>query len=170
MINDILDLSKVEAGRVEVHPEEVDLPRLVAECLAPVSPLLRPGVELGQEVEELDPVYTDPNRLRRALVNLLGNAAKFTEEGRITVSLKKAGEWIELAVADTGTGIPADDLPHIFDEFRQVARKGSSAEQGTGLGLAIAKKSLELLGGSIAVESEEGKGTTFTLRLTDYKT
>ena len=109
------------------------------------------------------------DRLRRVLMNLLSNAVKFTEAGSITVAMRSVADWIELSVADTGIGIPAEDLPHIFEEFRQVERKGNKKLEGTGLGLAIAKKSVELLGGSIAVQSEVGKGTTFTLKITDYK-
>jgi signal transduction histidine kinase len=165
LINDILDLSKVEAGRVEVRPEAVDLRRLFGECLAAAAPLLRPGVELAQQLDRVDTLCTDPDRLRRALKNLLSNAAKFTEQGRITLSARTSGEGVEIAVADTGAGIPAADLPHIFDAFRQVARKGRTAEQGTGLGLAIVKRSVELIGGSIEVASQEGGGTTFTLKL-----
>ena len=106
-------------------------------------------------------------RLRRALANLLNNAAKFTTAGYIRVSARREGDGVRLAVADTGTGIAAADLPHIFDAFHQVARKGETALQGTGLGLAIARLSAELLGGGIAVDSREGEGTTFTLSLPD---
>ena len=94
---------------------------------------------------------------------------KFTERGSITVSLKAFDGWAELSVADTGQGIPADDLPHIFDEFRQVQRNGGAEKEGTGLGLSIAKKSIEMLGGSIVAASQLGAGTTFTLRLRDYE-
>jgi len=165
LINDILDLSKVEAGRVEIHPEDVDLKRLFNECLAAAAPQARPGVELRQRLEGIDTVHTDPDRLRRALKNLLDNAVKFTEEGSITVFATILDDQVEIGVADTGVGIPAADLPHVFDEFRQVARKGRTAQQGTGLGLALVRRSVELLGGSVGVESEEGKGTIFTLRL-----
>ena len=165
LINDILDLSKVEAGRIEIRLEDVDLKRLLNECLAGAAPLVKPGVELKQEIGGIDSLHTDPDRLSRALKNLLNNAAKYTEQGSITVSAKLDGDCVEIAVADTGVGIPAADLPHIFDEFRQVARKGRSAQQGTGLGLAIVRRSVELIGGSIQVESEESKGTTFTIKL-----
>ena len=97
-------------------------------------------------------------------MNLLSNAVKFTEEGIITVGLQSANGQIELTVADTGVGIPPEELPHIWEEFRQ-ADSGSSEAQGTGLGLAIAKKSVELLGGTIEVISEPGQGTAFTVRL-----
>jgi signal transduction histidine kinase len=102
-------------------------------------------------------------------MNLLSNALKFTEQGSITVSAKPVDAWIELSVADTGLGIPPEDLPHIFDEFRQVESEGRKTQEGTGLGLSIVKRSVELLGGTISVESEIGKGTKFTLRITDYE-
>jgi signal transduction histidine kinase len=102
-------------------------------------------------------------------MNLLSNAVKFTEAGRITVSARWVEGAVELAVMDTGIGIPAEDLPHIFEEFRQSSRRGEGEKQGTGLGLAIAKKSVELLGGTISVESQVGKGTKFTLRIRDYE-
>jgi len=165
LINDILDLSKVEAGRVEVHPEEVDLNRLFYECLAWVAPKVREGVELEQEIEGGECLRTDPDRLRRALKNLLDNAARYTEKGRIRLVAKGNGEKVSIAVEDTGTGIPEADLAHIFDEFRQVARKGRTAEQGTGLGLAIVRRSVELLGGSVSAESCEGRGSTFAIEL-----
>jgi signal transduction histidine kinase/ligand-binding sensor domain-containing protein len=164
LINDILDLSRVEAGRIDLKPEAVDLHRLVQECAAAVASLLRPGVELRQQVEVVVPLHTDADRLRRVLMNLLSNAVKFTEEGSITVVAKPVDNWVELAVIDTGIGIPAEELPHIFEEFRQTERQGQRPE-GSGLGLAIAKKSVELLGGSVSVESQVGKGTRFRVRL-----
>jgi signal transduction histidine kinase len=169
LINDILDLSRIEAGRIDLKPEPVDLKQLVVQCTASVESLLKPGVELKQEIAEVPPLYTDPDRLRRVLMNLLSNAVKFTERGRITVSLKSAEGWVGLSVADTGVGIPAEDLPYIFEEFRQSGRRGEGEKQGSGLGLAIAKGSVELLGGSIAVESQIGKGTRFTLKIADYR-
>jgi signal transduction histidine kinase len=167
LINDILDLSKVETGRVEVHSEKIDFSRLVAECLAATAPQLKEGVALEQDLDGIEVLHTDPDRLRRALANLLSNAAKYTDQGRVEVSARRDGGQISIAVADTGVGIGADELPHIFDEFRQVARKGQTALAGTGLGLAIARRSIELLGGGIAVHSEEGRGSIFTLTLPD---
>ena len=165
LINDILDLSKIEAGRIDITPEDVDLRQLVSDCVTSV--LVKPDVRLEERIEEIDSVHTDVDLIRKVVMNVMGNAAKFTERGSITVSVKPVNEWIELSVADTGSGIPADDLPHIFDEFRQVDREGG--QEGTGLGLSIAKKSIELLGGSISAESEVGAGTTFTLRIRDYQ-
>ena len=134
LINDILDLSKVEAGRMEIRPEQVDLKHLVAECTTSISSLVKPGVQLDQHVEDVAPVRTDLDRLRRILMNLLSNAVKFTEEGHITVSVQAAGDWVELAVADTGVGISSEELPHIFDEFHQVDRPGGRMQEGTGFG------------------------------------
>ena len=139
LINDILDLSRIEAGRVVVTPEDVNLGQLVRDCITSVRPLVKSDVELEERVDEAQ-VHTDSDRLRRVVMNLLGNAVKFTEKGSITVSLRQDGDSVELAVADTGKGIPAEDLPHIFDEFRQVEREGAEKE-GTGLGLSILPRS-----------------------------
>ena len=168
LINEILDLSRIEAGRIELKPAPVDLGQLVAECAASIEPLLKPGVELVQALEPLPTITSDADRLRRVLMNLLGNAVKFTESGAITVSLLQVDGQCQLAVADTGVGIPAEDLPDIFEEFRQVERQVGEKKEGTGLGLAIAARSVEMLGGAICAESEVGKGTTFTVRIGDY--
>jgi len=103
------------------------------------------------------------------VMNLLGNAVKFTERGRITVSLAPVDGGVQLSVVDTGVGIPAADLPDIFQEFRQVERQVGEKKEGTGLGLAIAARSVEMLGGTISVESEVGEGTVFTVRLGDCR-
>jgi len=169
LINEILDLSKVEAGRIDVNPQDTYLKQLAEECAASVESLVKPGVELVQQIDDVPSVRTDPDILRRVLMNLLSNAVKFTEEGSITVSVRPVYGQVELSVADTGLGIPAEDLPHIFEEFRQVERQGSTEKEGTGLGLAIARRSVELLGGTIAAESEVGKGTTFAIRIADYE-
>ena len=168
LINEILDLSRIEAGRIDITPEEVDLNQLFGDCITSVEPLVKQEVQLRPQLEDVPAVRTDGNCLRRVVMNLLGNAVKFTEEGSITVSLRPAGEWRELTVADTGVGIPSEDLPHIFEEFRQVERQVGEKREGTGLGLAIAAKSVEMLGGTISAESEVGKGTTFTLKIKDY--
>jgi signal transduction histidine kinase len=169
LINDILDLSRIEAGRIDVVAEEVDFKQLVHECLTSVRPLVKPEVKLEKQMQDVAAVRTDGDLLRKVVMNLVGNAVKFTERGSITVSLKPVDGWIELSVADTGPGIPAEDLPHIFEEFRQVEREGGASQEGTGLGLSIAKKSIELLGGTISADSEVGAGTTFALRIRDYQ-
>ena len=144
----------------------MNLGQLVRDCVTSVRPLVKSDVELLKRVDEAK-VNTDSDRLRRVVINLLSNAVKFTDQGSITVSLRQDGDGVELAVADTGHGIPAENLPHIFDEFRQVDRDGAEKE-GTGLGLSIARKSVELLGGTLTAVSEVGVGTTFTVRIGDY--
>ncbi|MBT5774645.1 MAG: HAMP domain-containing histidine kinase [Dehalococcoidia bacterium] len=174
LINDILDLSRIEAGRIEVNSQPMD-PRVLAnECADALESIVKDGVTLIRDLADVGQISSDPDRLRQVVMNLFGNATKFTESGSITLSLKRvapksdpAGNGaIELSIADTGIGIPEEDLPHIFDEFRQVERQGGEQE-GTGLGLAIAKKTVDLLGGQISATSEVGKGTTFTVTLND---
>jgi len=170
LINEILDLSRVEAGRVEINLQEVDLRQLADACADEIASLVPAGVELRRELAAVPMVQTDPEILRKVLMNLLGNAVKFTEHGAITVAVAPvdagdAGDAVEVRVSDTGVGIPPGDLPFIFEEFRQVERQGSPEKEGTGLGLAIAHKSVELLGGTLTAESEVGTGTTFILRV-----
>ncbi|MBT4610981.1 MAG: HAMP domain-containing histidine kinase, partial [Gemmatimonadetes bacterium] len=148
---------------------KVDPDVLVRECTAAIQPLLQDGVEIKTDVDYEGTLMSDPDRLRRGLMNLLGNAVKFTQSGSVTATLRRDEGETVLSVADTGVGIAADELPHIFDEFRQVARKGSSAQEGTGLGLAIVKRSVELIGGRVSVDSVEGEGTMFTIRVRDLQ-
>jgi signal transduction histidine kinase/ligand-binding sensor domain-containing protein len=169
LINEILDLSRIEAGRIEIKPADVDLKQLAQECAVAVEPLVKEGVELKQMLTEISTIHTDAELLRRVLMNLLSNAVKFTEVGNITLALRPIDAGVEVAVTDTGVGIPPEDLPHIFEEFRQVNREGAEA-QGSGLGLAIVKKTVDLLGGAIQVESEISQGTTFTFSIGDYST
>ncbi|NKB72613.1 MAG: hypothetical protein GKR89_36540 [Candidatus Latescibacteria bacterium] len=165
LINDILDLTKIEAGRIDLQPQSVELERLVGTCIDALAPLVKEGVELRQNLAPVGALRTDPDRVRRVLMNLLSNAVKFTEEGAIDVSLRTEAGQMLLAVADTGPGIPAAALPHIFDEFYRVESPNHAAGEGTGLGLAIARRSADLLGGDLSVVSQEGVGTTFTLKL-----
>ena len=147
----------------------MDLKQLVSECATSVAPLLEAEVELKQELADVDRIHTDQDILRRVVMNVLGNAVKFTEKGSITLVLKSADGGVELSIADTGPGIPAEELPHIFEEFRQVDGQGSTkTQEGSGLGLAIVKKMVELLGGKIKAVSEVGQGTKFSLRIKDY--
>jgi signal transduction histidine kinase len=164
LINDILDLSRIESGRTELQVAEVDVGQLATECAAAVESLVPEGVDLVTELNGSAGVRTDGDRLRRVLMNLLGNAVKYTESGSITLRLKPLPDGVELAVADTGVGIPAEDLPHIFDEFRQVERKDKKRE-GSGLGLAIAWRSVDMLGGTLTADSIVGEGSTFTVRV-----
>ena len=171
MINDLLDLSKIEAGRMVVSPVRFDVGELVTSACDTVSPLVQEGVELRQDVsDDIGAAHTDKARLQQMVINLLSNAIKFTDTGNVTVSASQADGQLVIAVSDTGKGIPADELPTIFDEYRQAEGSESSVQKGTGLGLSITKKFAELLGGTIGVESEVGKGSTFTVRVpTSYQ-
>jgi signal transduction histidine kinase len=168
LINQILDLSRVEAGRMKVKLKEVDLAHLVREVLDQTAPLTkdRPydvGFELPQESLR---VRTDPIMVRQILVNLVSNAIKFTKAGSVEVSAISTDEDdIHLSVVDTGIGIRPEHLELIFDEFRQVDGSSTRQHGGTGLGLAISKKFASLLGGYITVKSNYGKGSDFTLIL-----
>jgi signal transduction histidine kinase len=167
LINDILDLSKIEAGRMEVRPRPFHLERLIEACVALTSGMVDPrAVELRTAIAPgLPELATDRDKLGQILTNLLSNAAKFTERGSITVSAVAEGGMVEIAVADTGIGIPEEAREAIFEEFRQVEVEGRLKKPGTGLGLAISSRLAQLLGGTIRVASEVGRGSTFTVRL-----
>lgn len=168
LINDLLDLSKIEAGRMEIHPALFGVPPFIQSCCDSVSPLVKPEVQLRHEItSEVGEAYSDEDGLRQVLLNLLSNALKFTHVGEVVVRVKVKKQHnndasLVLEVADTGIGIAAEVLPDIFEEFHQ-GEGGSKKHEGTGLGLPIAKKWVELLGGSIIVESTRGKGSTFTV-------
>lgn len=168
LINDLLDLSKIEAGRMTVQIEEFAARDLLASAVAGLRPLAEAkGLTLELVVSPDMPVLrTDPRRLRQIVINLVGNAIKFTAAGSVRVAARpeQDGLW-ELAVTDTGPGIPADQLERIFEEFAQLTGGGSAREAGTGLGLAICKRLAQLLGGDIRAESVIGAGSTFRLRL-----
>jgi predicted ATPase/signal transduction histidine kinase len=170
LINDLLDLSKIEAGRMDIHPGIFDLRRFIQACCETISPLVKPTVQLRYEISDgVGEAYTDEDGLRQIVLNLLSNAIRFTEFGEVVVrvSLEKPSTSearLVIAVADTGVGIAAEELGRIFDEFEQLA--GSNHQQkGTGLGLPIAKRWAELLGGSIVVESKLREGSTFTITI-----
>ena len=168
LINDILDLSKIEAGRLEVHDEEFVFRPVVETAVNVIQPLAqKKGLEIAVEIApEVDRVRLDPGKTRQVLYNLMSNAVKFTETGRITVSarLSEPG-WMELVVADTGIGIKPEDQQRIFREFEQVDGSYTRRYEGTGLGLALTKKFVEMQGGSIVVESEAGRGSRFVIQL-----
>jgi signal transduction histidine kinase/CheY-like chemotaxis protein len=167
LINDVLDLSKVEAGRMEVRPVTVDLSALVDACLRTVEPLLRSERQhfVKALADDLPPLYTDEDKLKQILINLLSNAIKFTEVGSITVSARALDGQVEIAVADTGIGIPEDALALIFEEFRQADSSTTRRYGGTGLGLSICRHFTWLLGGDITVTSSVGAGSTFTVTI-----
>ena len=166
MINDLLDLSKIEAGRMDVNVSTFEVEKLVSSCVSTVSPLVQDGVVLNYDVQsEIDEAHTDEARLRQMVINLTSNAIKFTPSGRIDVKAKKENDQLVLSVSDTGKGIPEDEFSTIFDEYRQVKGSDSMVQKGTGLGLLITKKFAELLGGTIRVDSKEGVGSTFTVKI-----
>jgi signal transduction histidine kinase/CheY-like chemotaxis protein len=167
LINDVLDLAKVEAGRIEVYPSEFILQPIVAECLHTVEPMLKSErVRLVQNVEAGFPMlYTDQDKVKQILMNLLSNAAKFTHTGTITVSACASNGAFTIAVADTGIGIPEGALEHIFEEFHQVDSSTTREYGGTGLGLAISRQLVRLMGGDITVHSTVGVGSIFTVTL-----
>jgi len=167
LINDLLDLAKIEAGRMEVFTETFKLDDLVQATTSTVEPMLKTGrVQLLKEISpDFPPLNTDREKLRQMLLNLLSNAAKFTEEGEIKVSASQQNGSMNLVVSDTGIGMKEEALKAIFDEFRQADMSSTRKYGGTGLGLAIVKRFANLLGGDVEVESELGKGSTFTITL-----
>jgi len=167
LINDILDLSKIEAGRMELELTAFDLPTAIDSALTLVRERAsRRGIVLEKTLDErVGPIRADERKVRQVVLNLLSNAIKFTPEGgRIEVRAVPVDSSVEVSVADTGVGIAPEDQEAVFEEFRQV---GSSAakQEGTGLGLALCRKFVELHDGTIWVTSAVGAGSTFTFRL-----
>ncbi|HEY3117506.1 MAG TPA: response regulator, partial [Chloroflexota bacterium] len=165
LINDVLDLSKVESGKMDFYPEPVEMSRVVTEVrdvlrTLAAEKLIRIEVEVDPQV---DAIVADPARLKQILFNYLSNAIKFTpNEGQITVRVTPEGaDSYRLAVQDTGIGIPADEVHRLFVEFQQLDSSVSKQYQGTGLGLALTKRLVEAQGGSVGVESTPGRGSTF---------
>lgn len=167
LINDILDLSKIEAGHVDIVQEAVDVPALVDECIATVRDYLKgKSVEVYANVApEVSTIETDALKLRQILLNLLSNAAKFTDAGEIAVDVKRAPAGVVITVEDTGTGIAPEHLPFIFEKFRQLDGSSTRKVGGTGLGLAIVRELCRVLGGSVDVTSVVGRGSVFTVTL-----
>jgi signal transduction histidine kinase len=171
LINDILDLSKIEAGRMELQLEDFALAPLIDNVVKTIEPLAaknenRVAVSCDGAIGRL---HADQMRLRQALLNLMSNANKFTERGTISVHAQQAQEngrdWITIAVADTGIGMTPEQMGKLFQEFSQASSKTASKYGGTGLGLAISKRFCQMMGGDIRVESAPGCGSTFTIRL-----
>jgi len=168
LINDILDLSKVEAGRMELDLTMFDLPTAIDNALILIRErATRHGISLHHAVDErLGEVLGDERKFKQILLNLLSNAVKFTPEGgRIDVDAALTNESVEISVSDTGCGIAPENQETIFEEFRQVGTDAAKKRDGTGLGLTLTKKFVELHGGTIRVESVIGKGSTFTFTL-----
>ncbi len=165
LINTVLDIAKIEAGRMDVLAASFRINALIDLCANTAQPLLRPNVVLEKQVDEsLSMIYSDQDKIRQIILNLLSNAAKFTHEGRIVLAANRDAEGnLRISVTDTGIGISKAALPTIFKEFQQADISTTRQYGGTGLGLAISRNLAHLLGGELTVESELGKGSTFTL-------
>ena len=163
LINDVLDLSKIEAGRLELGVGEYSVQEIVEVVHASLRSLaLEKGLAFGARVPpEIPPAWGDGRRLTQCLLNLAGNALKFTRQGRVEIDVRLDDGWLTYRVIDTGIGIPKDEIENIFAEFRQVDTTITREYGGTGLGLSITKRLVEMHGGRIGVESELGKGSTF---------
>ncbi len=168
LVNDVLDLAKIDAGMMELHPESVRLGDLVDDVLAAFRLAAgKKGISLVNKAGKLPPLMLDAHRLRQVLFNLVGNAVKFTSRGSIEVAASYSGGRLSLSVSDTGCGIPPGDLERILDPFVQVSDPSHSADRagGTGLGLTICRRLVEMMGGELTVESELGKGSKFTAKV-----
>ena len=168
LINDILDLSKIEAGRMELDVENFDVPSALSNAMTLVRERAqRHGITLGLEVAPgVGEMRADERKFKQILLNLLTNAVKFTPDGgRVDVRAQLVDGVLEVAVSDTGIGIAKDDQAAVFEEFQQVGRHYTNKQEGTGLGLALTKRFVELHGGTLTLDSEPGQGSTFTFTL-----
>jgi signal transduction histidine kinase len=171
LINDILDLSKIEAGRMDLHLESFPLAPLIEDVGKTIEPMAakngnRIVIECGAD---LGTVHADQTRLRQALLNLASNANKFTEKGNVTIAGRPqrldGRDGVTIAVTDTGIGMTHEQIGRLFQEFSQASSTTASKYGGTGLGLAISRHFCRMMGGDITVESKPGAGSTFTIRL-----
>jgi signal transduction histidine kinase len=166
LVNDILDLERIEEGGPEAVLTEFAVRDLLRDIVATVRPLASgKGVRLTIACPAKARVTSDRGKLQQVLLNLVGNAVKFTDEGEVTLTCRIAGDSVFLAVRDTGMGIPPEELYMVMEDFHQVERTDGMKPEGTGLGLAISRRLVALLGGSISVESDPGLGSTFTVEL-----
>jgi signal transduction histidine kinase len=172
LINQVLDLSKIEAGKLELNPQTVELAPLIDEVIGTARQLAEQNQNglVGEIQENLGAFTVDPMRLRQILLNLLSNACKFTKQGEVKLRAHKVTDgrgWVELAVADTGIGMTAEQQGKLFEEFSQADATTAQRYGGTGLGLAISRKLARMMGGDVTVTSEPGRGSVFTVRLPD---
>jgi signal transduction histidine kinase len=170
LINQVLDLSKIEAGKLELNPQTVQLAPLINEVIGTAGQFAEQNKNrlLVEAQDNLGTLMVDSMRLRQILLNLLSNAFKFTKEGEVTLRARRVADgrdWIELAVADTGIGMTAEQQAKLFEEFSQADATTAQRFGGTGLGLAITRKLARMMGGDVTVTSEPGKGSVFTVRL-----
>ena len=170
LINQVLDLSKIEAGKLELNPQTVNLAPLIDEVVGTARQLAEQNQNrlVVECHEKLAALTVDPMRLRQILLNLLSNACKFTKQGDVALRVRKVvdgRDWIELAVADSGIGMTAEQQGKLFEDFAQADASTAQRFGGTGLGLAITRKLARMMGGDVTVASEPGKGSVFTVRL-----
>jgi signal transduction histidine kinase len=167
LINDILDLAKIEAGKMPLHLEEVVLEELVGEIASQIEPFVRKKELVFECVvpPETPVMFTDRTKVKQILLNLLSNAVKFTHHGTVRVAVTAQGEAVRIDVSDTGIGIRREDLDAIWEDFRQLDQSRTREYGGTGLGLSITRRLVERLGGEISLSSEFGSGSTFSVVL-----
>jgi signal transduction histidine kinase len=170
LINQVLDLSKIEAGKLELNPESVNLAPLIDEVVGTAGQLAEKNKNrlVVEAQQNLGAITVDPMRLRQILLNLLSNACKFTNQGEVKLDARRVidgGDWIELAVSDTGIGMTPGQQAKLFAEFTQADSLTARRFGGTGLGLAISRRLARMMGGDVTVTSEPGKGSVFTVRL-----
>ena len=172
LINDILDISKIEAGKIDLNIEPVDLQSLIDEVESTAAPLIEANANRLKIVvpDDLGSIECDGQRLLQILLNLLSNAAKFTENGAVGLIVERTGDgWLRFAVRDSGIGMSAEQVARLFEPFTQADSSISQQFGGTGLGLAISQRFVEIMGGRIAVDSELGAGSCFTVWLPDIE-
>jgi signal transduction histidine kinase len=170
LINQVLDLAKIEAGKLELNPHTFELTTLMEEVLGTARHLAEQNKDrlVAETPADLGVITADPMRLRQILLNLLSNACKFTKEGEVKLNARRfvdGRDWIEVAVADTGIGMTPEQQAKLFQEFTQADKTTAQHFGGTGLGLAITRKLARMMGGDVTVTSEPGKGSVFTVRL-----
>ncbi len=165
LITDVIDISKIEAGRIDTYPETVVLKTVVSEAIIAIEPQLKEkGLTLDIDVPEGLLLITDKKRLLQCLINLLSNGVKFTEKGGLRLAVSELGESVAIAVTDTGIGIAENDLPKLFEAFERLETHLRVKAGGTGLGLYLTRKIVtDLLHGSVSVQSTLGQGSVFTL-------
>jgi DNA-binding response OmpR family regulator/nitrogen-specific signal transduction histidine kinase len=170
LINTVLDIAKIEAGRMDVIPAKFNLNVLADQCVNLATPLFKSNVRLEKQIDEtIGIIYSDQDKIKQIVINLLSNAAKFTHEGRILLGVQKVSEEIiDIAVTDSGIGISDDALGRIFEEFQQADSSTTRQYGGTGLGLSISRSLARLLGGDLVATSQVGRGSTFTLTIPSH--
>jgi len=170
LINEVLDLSKIEAGKLELNIETVNLPALIDEVVGTAGQLAEKNKNrlVVKSADDIGPLTVDPMRLKQILLNLLSNSCKFTTAGEVALKARKVADghdWIELAVADTGIGMTTEQQAKLFQDFTQADSLTARRYGGTGLGLALSRKLARMMGGDVTAASEVGKGSVFTVRL-----